>query len=213
MARAKPALEAEHRLVSGLGGRDFYSLAEGEAARELEALGFLRQELDARAGERPRAAAAARADLANAAAAHLEHDAFELEGQRDRELERAQQHLLREDLDLRVMRGRDRVLGEGEEDGLLGRMLRDVPVFLQLLVLLPAAEEHAQEVHLEDLADLGLDLLADGRPIDSGQLVDGPLELGAGLAPLDGLPRILRAGEEEIPDGQPVVTHRISAPP
>jgi hypothetical protein len=38
------------------------------------------------------------------------------------------------------------MLGEGEEDGLLGRVLGRVAILLELPVCLPAAEEHAHDV-------------------------------------------------------------------
>src|SRR6266550_4411965 len=80
---------------------------------------------------------------------NLDADSFELQRERDRELEPREEHLLGEYLDLRVMRGGDRVLGERDQDRLLGRILLRVPVLLELAVLLPAAEKDPDDVHVE----------------------------------------------------------------
>src|SRR3972149_120497 len=193
--------------------RDLDSVAEIDAAGQLEALGLLLQERPSGAREGALAAASPGADLPDPAAAHLQDDPLERERQGDRELETREEHLLGEYLDRRMMRGGDRMLGEREQDRLLGRILRLVPVLLELAVLLPATEEYPHDVHVENLGDLGLDLLGDRSPFDTGQLAEGLLELGAGVAPLDRLSRIFRPGEKEIPQRQRTLSHRLSDPP
>src|SRR5437773_3304764 len=146
------------------------AVPEIDAAGELEARSLPLENGHPGALESALAEAAPGADLADSPTAHLEEDAFELQRERDRELEPREEHLLGEYLDLRVMRRGDRVLGERDEDRLLGRILLRVPVLLELAVLLPAAEKDPDHVHVEDLADLGLDLLPDGTPLDPRQL-------------------------------------------
>src|ERR1700682_660018 len=72
------------------------SIPEIDAARQLEARGLPHKNSHPGALESALAEAAARADLADSAAAHLEEYSFELQRERNRELEPREEHLLGE---------------------------------------------------------------------------------------------------------------------
>src|SRR6266545_7366808 len=99
--------EVARIMADGEGSRpgDLDSVSEIDAARQLEARGLALQDGHSRALEGALAEAAAGADLADPAAAHLEQDSFQLQCERDREVETREGHLLGEYLDLRMMRG------------------------------------------------------------------------------------------------------------
>src|SRR5215470_14336359 len=68
-------------------------------------------------------------------------------------------------------------------------------------------QEDAHDVHVEDIADLGLDLPRHRPPLEAGQLGHRFLEPSARLALLDRLARVLGAGEEEVPQRQRALSH------